>query len=182
MQQNILLFGDSLSAAYGIPREQSWPHLLRQQLQSKYPTYGVVNLSLSGETTQGGVQRLPQALQRYQPSIVVLELGANDGLRGFDLITSTANLRQMIRLAQQADAKVLVLGVRLPLNYGPEYRQKFEQMYVDVTTETSASLVNDFLAGVAEHRELMQADGIHPGVAAQPCMLQTMWKGLEPLL
>ena len=182
MSQSILLFGDSLSAAYGIPREDSWPHLLRQRMQADYPAYGVVNLSLSGETTEGGLQRLPDALQRYQPKIVVLELGANDGLRGFNLDITTNNLRQMITLAQQAGAKVLVLGVRLPLNYGPVYRKKFEQMYLDVATEASVALVDYFLEGVAEHRDLMQADGIHPSVAAQPRMLCNMWAGLKALL
>jgi acyl-CoA thioesterase-1 len=182
MQQNILIVGDSLSAAYGIPREASWPQLLRERLQADYPAYGVVNLSLSGETTQGGLQRLPDALRRYQPKIMVLELGANDGLRGFNLITTAENLRQMVQQAQQIGAKVLVLGVRLPLNYGPYYRAKFQEMYAALAAQEKVALVDFFLAGVAENREMMQADGIHPSVAAQPRMLQNVWEGLEPLL
>ncbi|MEM6405773.1 MAG: arylesterase [Pseudomonadota bacterium] len=174
--------GDSLSAAYGIPRESGWVTHLQQRLQTAAPDYRVLNLSLSGETTQGGVYRLPHALQRYQPQLVVLELGANDGLRGFDLAQTTENLRQMIRLSQQAGAQVLLLGVRLPVNYGPDYRAAFQQMYADLAQQESVALVPLLLAGVAESRELMQPDGVHPNAAAQQQILQNVWSGLAPLL
>ncbi|MEL6710671.1 MAG: arylesterase [Pseudomonadota bacterium] len=174
--------GDSLSAAYGISRESGWVAHLQQRLQTAAPDYRVLNLSLSGETTQGGVYRLPQALQRYQPKLVVLELGANDGLRGFDLAQTTENLRQMIRLSQQAGAQVLLLGVRLPVNYGPGYRAAFQQMYADLAQQESVALVPLLLAGVAESRNLMQPDGVHPNAAAQQQILQNVWSGLAPLL
>ncbi len=182
MNQNILVFGDSLSAAYGMPREAGWVALLQQRLQTTAPGYRVLNLSLSGETTQGGWYRFPQAIQRYQPRLVVLELGANDGLRGFDLTQTTTNLRQMIRAAQQAGAQVLLLGVRLPVNYGPVYRAKFHQVYADLAQQESVSLVPLLLSGVAESRELMLPDGIHPNAAAQPRILQNVWAELAPLL
>ncbi len=180
--QNLLIFGDSLSAAYGIPRESGWVTLLQHRLQTAAPGYRVLNLSLSGETTQGGLYRFPQAIQRYQPKLVVLELGANDGLRGFDLTQTTANLRQMIRLAHQAGARVLLLGVRLPGNYGPVYQTAFRQMYADLAQQEAVTLVPLLLTGVAESPDLMQADGIHPDTAAQPLMLQNVWAGLAPLL
>lgn len=182
MARNIVIIGDSLSAAYGIPRETGWVALLSQRLQTIAPTYQTVNLSVSGETTQGGVQRLPAALQRYQPSIVIIELGANDGLRGFDLDTTRKNLHQMIQSAQQTGAKVLLLGMRLPMNYGPVYRAKFQQIYTDLAMPESVALVDFLLAGVAQNPDKMQADGIHPNEAAQPCLLQNVWPKLQPLL
>ena len=182
MARNIVIIGDSLSAAYGIPRETGWVALLSQRLQTIAPAYQTVNLSVSGETTQGGVQRLPAALQRYQPSIVIIELGANDGLRGFDLDTTRKNLHQMIQSAQQTGAKVLLLGMRLPMNYGPVYRARFQQIYTDLAMPESVALVDFLLAGVAQNPDKMQTDGIHPNEAAQPCLLQNVWPKLQPLL
>ena len=178
----ILVLGDSLSAAYGIEAKQGWVSLLQKRLNDKRIHVRVVNASITGDTTRGGLTRLPDALKRFKPSIVVIELGANDGLRGLSLLAMKQNLIHMAGLARRADASVLLLGVYLPANYGERYGERFHQVYREVARETAAPLVDFFLQGVAETTKLMQADGLHPSAAAQPRMLDNVWEKLEPLL
>lgn len=178
----ILIVGDSLSAAYGISKKTAWPKLLQQKLAQLGYDYQVVNASISGDTTAGGLNRLPQTIEREQPEVVVIELGANDGLRGLSLIQAMDNLDRMILHSRQSGARVLLLGMRLPHNYGAEYGQKFQQIYLDVAQKRGVSLVPFFLQGVAETRAMMQADGLHPSAAAQPMILENVWEGLVPLL
>ncbi len=174
--------GDSLSAGYGISKEKSWPALLQRKLDRSDLPYRVVNASISGDTTHGGLSRLPESLAREKPDIVVIELGANDGLRGLGLKNSAANLKQMAVLSQASGAKLLLLGIQLPQNYGPDYRARFSDLYVQVAKETGAALVPFFLQGIAETRAMMQPDGLHPTAAAQPMILDNVWKKLESLL
>ena len=178
----ILVFGDSLSAAYGLRPEQGWVSLLQQRLTMQGYGYTVVNASISGETTSGGLQRLPRALSLHRPAIVVLELGANDGLRGLPLGTARDNLAHMIDLARQAHARVLLLGIRLPPNYGPRYGGGFAQMYTDLSAQQQVPLVPFLLAKVALNADLMQADGLHPAAAGERPVLDTVWPDLVPLL
>ena len=178
----ILVMGDSLSAAYGIDKQRGWVALLQQRLQQQSLGYQVVNASISGDTTRGGLSRLPAALRRESPAVLVLALGANDGLRGFTPERTRDNLRMMIEQARNAGASVLLLGIKLPANYGSVYGEKFHRVYLDLANEEEVHLVPFFLEGVAETRELMQADGIHPGVQAQPRILDNVWAGLAPLL
>ncbi|MCG6965117.1 MAG: arylesterase [Chromatiaceae bacterium] len=178
----ILVLGDSLSAAYGIDKQRGWVALLQQRLDRLGEGYAVVNASISGDTTRGGLSRLSAVMQRERPTIVIIQLGANDGLRGFDPELTRANLRQMIEQVRAAGAAILLLGVKLPANYGKAYGEKFHHIYLDLAREQQVTLVPFFLEGVAETRELMQPDGIHPGVDAQPRILDNVWTGLEPLL
>jgi acyl-CoA thioesterase-1 len=178
----ILVVGDSLSAAYGIDKRRGWVALLQERLQQQQRDYQVVNASISGDTTRGGLSRLPAALRRESPEVLILALGANDGLRGFSPGQTRENLRQMIRQARDAGTSVLLLGIKLPANYGPVYGEKFHRVYLDLAEELDIALVPFFLQGVAETRELMQADGIHPGIEAQPRILDNVWAGLSPLL
>jgi len=178
----VLVLGDSLSAGYGIPRGQDWVSLLQQRLDGSDQAYRVINASITGDTTHGGLTRLPGALQRHQPEIVLIELGGNDGLRGLDLATTRDNLREMIHLARQAGARVLLLGLRLPANYGKVYADRFHAVYTELAASENAALIDFFLKGVAETTELMQPDGIHPSARAQPRILDNVWEGLEPLL
>ncbi len=170
----LLVVGDSLSAAYGIAPEAGWVHLLAQRLQE----YQVVNASISGETTSGGRNRLTKALQQYQPAIVILELGANDGLRGLNLKTMQTNLATMIEESQQSGAKVLLLGMRIPPNYGKTYTAQFHQTYYDLAATYDIPLVPFFLEGVGGNRALMQNDGLHPTAAAQERLLENVWSVL----
>ena len=179
---NILVLGDSLSAAYGMPAERGWVQLLQNRLDDNMSSHQVVNASISGDTTQGGLNRLPGLLQRYQPELVVIELGGNDGLRGTPPARIAANLEQLVSLAQQRQAKVLLLGMQLPPNYGPAYNARFSAMYKNISDKTGASLVPFFMARVALRPELMQADGIHPNAAAQPLLLETVWPRLNGML
>lgn len=181
-ERHILVLGDSLSAGYGIAQNAGWVHLLQQRLQQQYPDIAVINASISGDTTHGGLTRLPAALQRHHPAIVVIQLGGNDGLRGLDLAQAQNNLGDMIELARQAGAQVLLLGVKLPANYGPVYAAQFHQIYTNLAKEKQVALVDFFLQGVAETTALMQADGIHPSAKAQPRILQNVWPKLEKLL
>jgi len=174
--------GDSLSAAYGIPRAQGWVALLQQRLAAAGYPHRVINASITGDTSGGGLARLPAALQRHQPVLVVIELGGNDGLRGLSLVRTRENLRRMVGLSRDAGARVLLLGVRLPANYGNTYRERFQQVYADVSESTAVPLVAQLMAGVAERLEAMQADGIHPGAAAQPRLLDNVWPALRTLL
>ncbi|MFO7276916.1 MAG: arylesterase [Pseudomonadota bacterium] len=178
----ILVLGDSLSAAYGIRPEQGWVALLEKRLQSEGYGYRVVNASVSGETSTGGVQRLPRALELHKPEIVILELGANDGLRGLPLATTRANLEKSVELARAAGAKVLLVGLEMPPNYGPKYTAQFREMFRELAKSHSLPLVPFLLENVALDPELMQSDGLHPNAKAQPILLDNVWPLLKPLL
>ncbi|MBU0654480.1 MAG: arylesterase [Gammaproteobacteria bacterium] len=175
----LLVWGDSLSAAYGIPVEKGWVSLLQDKLGDKY---ALVNASISGETTAGGLTRLPDALETFKPAWVLLELGANDGLRGIALDEMRGNLEQMIKLAQEAEAKVVLIGIKLPPNYGQVFTDKFEAMYAELAKQYELPLVPFLLEGVAEDWDLMQADGLHPVAEAQPQVLENVWEVLEGVL
>lgn len=179
--KTLLVFGDSLSAGYGISSDAAWPALLQTRLAEKRLDYSVANLSVSGETTAGGRSRLPAALDRLHPSVVVIALGANDGLRGLPLAQMRDNLTAMIEASRQAGAKVLLVGVRLPPNYGP-YANQFEAVYGEISHDIRTPLVAFLLAGVADHPELFQADMLHPTAQAQPRILDNVWVGLKPLI
>ncbi len=178
----LLVFGDSLSAAYGIPRENGWVPLLQQRLRQKRMDYTVINASVSGETSSGGVTRIAAALAAHKPSIVIVALGANDGLRGLPLPQMRDNLTAIVRSAQQFGSRVLLVGMRMPPNYGPQYTREFEQVYAAVARARKCPLVPFLLEGVAVRRELMLDDNVHPAARAQPAILETVWQGLAPLL
>ncbi|GAA0699704.1 arylesterase [Marinobacterium maritimum] len=180
--KTLLVLGDSLSAAYGLPAEQGWVSLLEQELQQRRLADRVVNASISGETSSGGLQRLPRLLADYRPDLVLLELGANDGLRGTPLQVMEQNLRQMVELSQASGADVMLIGIRIPPNYGPQYTQRFYSIYPDLAREYQLPLVPFLLERVALKPQLMQSDGLHPTAAAQPILLQTVWPHLYPLL
>jgi acyl-CoA thioesterase I len=179
----ILVFGDSISAGYGLPRvEQGWAAMLGAKLKALGYGDQVVNASVSGETTAGGLARLPRALSLHRPAVVVLELGGNDGLRALPIAGMRANLSKMIDLAAAARAKVLLLGMRIPPNYGLEYTAQFAQAYADLARDKHVALVPFLLDGVALNPDLMQADGVHPDAAGQPKLLENVWPALLPLL
>ncbi|HLF39652.1 MAG TPA: arylesterase [Burkholderiales bacterium] len=178
----ILVFGDSLAAGYGLPREQGWVHLLEQRVRVEKLDYKVVNASISGETTLGGRNRIDAALKAHRPAIVILELGANDGLRGARLEAIRSNLEAISDACRRANARVLLVGIRVPPNYGLPYAEKFEGVFSEVARSKKLPLVPFLLDGFSENRDLFQADGIHPSAAAQPLMLDTVWKELRPLL
>lgn len=174
----VLVFGDSISAGYGIQREEGWVALLAERL----PDWQVVNASVSGETTGGGLARLPEALARHQPDLVILELGGNDALRGYPVARIRDNLREMVRLARAEADEVLLLGMQIPPNYGPRYTREFAQAFQDVAEAEAVTLVPFFLQQVALEPALMQDDGIHPTADAQPLLLEALWPTLAPLL
>jgi len=178
----IVVVGDSLSAAYGIEKQRGWVALLQQRLRRQGLDYEVVNASITGDTTRGGLSRLPATLERERPAVLIIALGGNDGLRGLAPEQTLSNLRGMIEEGRDAGASILLLGVRLPMNYGRAFGEKFHRVYLELAREEQVALVPFFLEGVAETRELMQPDGIHPGVAAQPRILDNVWSALEPLL
>lgn len=178
----ILVVGDSLSAAYGIEQSLGWVALLQQRLDRLGLDYRVVNASVTGDTTSGGLARLDAALKRVQPAIVLVALGGNDGLRGLSLRHLRDNLRAMVDDARQAGARVLLLGVKLPANYGSVFGEKFHSVYHELADEKDVALVPFFLAGVAETRDMMQDDGIHPAAVAQPRILDNVWDKLRPML
>lgn len=178
----ILVLGDSISAAYGMELEQGWVHLLQQRLRDQGYPHRVVNASISGETTAGGAARLPTLLQEHAPCLVVIELGGNDGLRGLGLQQSRDNLAGMIERAQAAGARVLLLGMRLPPNYGPVYTEAFADMYRELADRYGTAVLPFLLEDVALEDGLMQADRIHPTAAAQARLLDNVWPVLEPLL
>jgi acyl-CoA thioesterase I len=180
--RTILVFGDSLSAAYGLRPEQGWVALLQKRLMDQGYGYQIVNASVSGETTSGGLQRLPRALQLHHPGILILELGANDGLRGLPLTTTRENLEKMIALARQSHARVLLVGMRIPPNYGPRYTTDFAQMYADIASRDGVPLVPFLLRSVALDPDRMQGDGLHPNALGEPAVLDTLWPQLEPML
>ena len=181
----VLVVGDSLSAEYGLARGQGWVALLEQRLQPRYRHVQVVNASISGDTTSGGRSRIPALLRIHQPAVVVIELGGNDALRGLPLDVSRANLQAMIEASQQAGAKVLLVGMEMPPNYGARYAEQFRQLYVDLARQMRVPLVPFFLKGIADRPDAMdffQADRIHPNEVAQPKMLDNVWPALQPLL
>jgi acyl-CoA thioesterase-1 len=178
----ILVFGDSLSAGYGIRVEQGWVSLLARKIPQSGYGFRVINASISGETTGGGLGRLPHALELQQPRILILELGANDGLRGLPLDDTRDNLEKMIALARSHAITVLLLGMRLPPNYGERYTSGFESMYRTLAQTHQLTFVPFLLEPVALNPALMQGDGLHPTEAAQPLLLDIVWPKLEPLL
>lgn len=179
---SVLVFGDSLSAGYGIALQQSWPALLAKRLEDNRPPWSVSNASISGETTAGGRTRFKEALDRVQPAVVVLALGANDGLRGLSLAQMRDNLLAMIRAAKDRNARVLLVGMKLPPNYGPDYVRQFEQAFARVAREEQVPLLPFLLAPIAADAAAFQPDGLHPTAAAQPKLLEYVWSGLQPLL
>jgi acyl-CoA thioesterase-1 len=178
----LLVLGDSLSAGYGIAPGHGWVDLLAQRLASHDPPYRVINASISGDTTAGGLRRLPALLETHRPEVVVIELGANDGLRGLPLATVRENLEHLVAQAQAAARAVLLIGVRMPPNYGPRYADAFHALFREVAEARGVALVPALLAGIGERFELLQADGLHPLAEAQPMMLDTVWPRLVPLL
>ena len=178
----ILVFGDSLSAGYGLQPDQGWVSLLAKRLQSEKLDYKVANASISGETTHGGAKRIEAALKAHRPAIIIVELGANDGLRGGSPETMRANLEAIVDASLRAKARVLLVGMRLPPNYGTPYAEKFRQVFIEIAKRRKLPPAPFLLEGFAEKREYFQADGIHPTAEAQPAMLDTVWKGLRPLL
>lgn len=178
----ILVFGDSLSAEYGLPRDTGWVKLLADRLAGEAAQYSVVNASISGETTSGGRTRLPKLLLQHRPAVVVLQLGANDGLRGLSPVSMRENLAAMIDAARGAGARVLLIGMRIPPNYGREYAERFAGVFPQLAREKGVALVPFLLEGFADNLDYFQADRIHPAERAQARMLQTVWPKLAPLL
>jgi len=178
----VLVLGDSLSAAHNIAAAQGWVHLLEVRLGDMEPGWTAINASISGETSLSGRNRLPALLEKYHPGVVVLELGANDGLRGLPLPALRENLAAMIDAAQKSGARVLLLGIELPVNYGPQYRDGLRAIYADLARDKHTALVPFLLEGVALDPSLMQDDGLHPTAAGEPKVLDNVWKALHPLL
>lgn len=178
----ILVLGDSLSAGYGIPVEQGWVARLQQRLDAEGYGYTVVNASVSGETTGGGLERLPRALSLHKPAIVVVELGGNDGLRGLPVAELRLNLEGLITASRAAGAQVVLTAIRIPPNYGPQYTEQFYEVYATLAREQRLAWVPFLLEGIALRDELFQGDGIHPDLQAQPILLDNVWPALEPLL
>jgi acyl-CoA thioesterase-1 len=180
--RTIVVLGDSLSAGYGIKIQQGWVSLLAQRLADEGYGYRVVNASVSGETTQGGLARLPRTLETHAPAIVIVELGGNDGLRGLPLEESRKNLARIVELSRAAKARVLLVGMIIPPNYGPRYGQEYREMFASLASRYSVAFVPFLLDQVALKPEWMQADGIHANAAGQPQMLENVWPKLKPLL
>jgi len=178
----VLVLGDSISAGYGLPADAGWATLLQQRLDAEHYPHHVVNASISGDTTAGGRARLDALLARHHPAVTVIELGGNDGLRGGSLDAMRANLDAMTAAAQKSGSRVLIVGLRLPPNYGPAYVQRFETTYADVARERKAALVPFLFEGFAEDNAMFQGDRIHPVLAAQARLLDNVWRELKPLL
>ncbi|MEO5573800.1 MAG: arylesterase [Gammaproteobacteria bacterium] len=178
----ILIFGDSLSASYGIAQKAGWVNLLQQRLAAQGYAHKVVNASISGETTSGGLTRIQRVLDTYNPNYIIIELGGNDGLRGLPLHKIRSNLTTMIEKSREHGAQVLLAGMRLPPNYGPAYTKKFHDIYLSLAQQYKVAVLPFFLEGIAQKTELMQADGIHPRSVAQTLVLDNVWEVLEPLL
>ena len=178
--KNILVFGDSLSAGYGIARDDSWVNLLQQELDKSHPQFKVVNASISGETTSGGLRRIGKALQQHTPAIVVIELGANDGLRGTSIKETEANLNAIISKSRKAKAKVLLIGIRIPPNYGMNFTRQFDALYPMMAKKHNVALMPFMLQGIPP--EQFQADNLHPTAAAQPLIMRNVLRSLMPLL
>ena len=178
----ILVVGDSISAAYGIPVEHGWVSLLQQRLDTSGYPYRVVNASISGDTTANARARLPEALASHQPDVVLLGLGGNDGLRGLSLSAMKNNLADMIASSREAGSKVLLIGVQLPPNYGPRYTERFQSVFHELASEQDLALLPSLVDGIGTEQNLMQQDGIHPNAVAQPLIADRVWKKLVPLL
>jgi len=178
----ILVIGDSLSAEYGLQRDTGWVSLLSKRLAEEQTGYQVRNASISGDTTSGGLSRLPAALETYRPDIVVIELGSNDALRGLSLDMTQDNLSKMAAMAQQSSARVLLLGMQIPPNYGRQYTERFQQVFASVAKKNGTELVPFLLDGIATDRNMFQADGIHPNEQAQSVLAENVWKKLQPML
>lgn len=181
-ERTILVLGDSLSAAYGMDRDQGWVALLDQRMRQEGYDWRAANASTSGDTTRNGLSRLPRALEQHEPAIVVIALGGNDGLRGVSPGEIENNLQRMVDTARESSARVLIAGVRIPPNYGRAYTDRFANTFANVATENDLPLVPRILDGVAEDSSLMQDDGIHPGVEAQERILDNIWSELRPML
>jgi acyl-CoA thioesterase I len=180
--RTVLVVGDSLSAEFGLPRDTGWVRRLSERLSKQETQYSVVNASISGDTTSGGRARLPRLLQDIEPDIVVIELGGNDGLRGLDLGQMRDNLQAMIAASQAAHARVLLVGIRIPPNYGREYSERFSGTFAALAAHNRVALVPFLLEGIADHPDLFQSDRIHPGQEAQERMLDNVWARLRPML
>jgi acyl-CoA thioesterase-1 len=178
----ILVFGDSISAGYGLARDEGWVTLLQQRLAAEHFDYAISNASISGETTSGGVARIDEALGRVRPAVVIIELGGNDALRGLSLDATRTNLETIVTRSQAAHAKVLIVGMQIPPNYGKPFADRFAALFRDAASKTHSPLVPFFFAGFADRRELFQADGIHPTAPAQARLLDNVWPTLVPLL
>lgn len=178
----VLVFGDSLSASYGIPANEGWVSLLEQRIHQKKPGYRLVNASISGETTSGGRYRIEQVLAEHRPAVVILELGVNDGLRGLPLDAAASNLNAIIAACRNRKARVLLIGMRLPPNYGTAYATKFQAIYQQAAQRNKIPFLPFLLEGFADNPELFQADGLHPNTAAQPLIMERVWKILQPIL
>jgi acyl-CoA thioesterase I len=181
-ERSILIVGDSISSAYGISPARGWVALLGERLKRERLDYIVANASISGDTTAGGAARLPRALEQHQPAVVVLELGGNDGLRGLPLAEMKRNLSAMIQQSQKAGARVLLVGIQIPPNYGPDYTEKFDAVFRELAKQHKTALLPFLMEDFADKPELFQPDRIHPTEAAQPLMLERVWKALRPLL
>jgi len=180
--QKILVLGDSLSASYGLAQTNGWVSLLQQRLAAEKFSHQVINASISGETTSGGLYRIDALIKSHQPQVVILALGANDGLRGLSLEATQSNLEAMIRRAKKNRAQVLLIGMRLPPNYGPAYTEKFHRLYEQLALKYRTQRVPFLLAPIAGKRDYFQADGLHPTAEAQPLLLDTVWPVLMPML
>jgi len=180
--QTIVVVGDSLSSGYGLTAEQSWVAMLRERLDAEAYGYDVVNASIAGDTSAGGLARLPRLLKEHSPAVVVIEIGGNDGLRGQPIETLRTNLAKMIELSQQRGARVLLAGIRIPPNYGPAYTKALADVYADLAKQYRIALVDFLLEGVALHPDLMQHDGIHPNAAGQKIVLENVWRVLPQVL
>jgi len=178
----VLVFGDSLSTGFGIDVDQSWTTLLQSRLQGQGYEYRVVNASISGETTEGGASRIHSTIERFEPAVVILELGGNDGLRGFPPERIRGNLRTIIQTSKAGGAAVVLLGIRIPTNYGARYTQAFENVYRELATELEVPWIEFFMDGVAMNTDLMQDDGIHPNARAQPILLNNAWPIIQQAL
>ncbi|MEK9533589.1 MAG: arylesterase [Halieaceae bacterium] len=181
-RDTVLVLGDSISAAYGMQLEQGWVSLLDARLQKEQPTYRVINASISGETSGGGLRRLPDLLSEHAPKVVIIELGGNDGLRGYPVKQLRDNLKQLIRLSEEAAARVLLLPMEIPPNFGKFYTDAFRASFTEATENSMAILAEFPLASVALEPTLMQTDGIHPTAEAQPIILESVWQTLESML
>lgn len=178
-EPTLLILGNSLSAAHGIPLESGWVNLLEKKLEEQHLAVKVINLSQSGDTTQNGLEKLPDGLEKYQPKWVIIELGGNDGLRGLNIRRTKKNLETLIKMSQNKGAKVLLIGMTLPPNYGEIYIKAFEKIYTDLAAELEIPLIPFLLDKVALNPELMQNDRIHPTAEAQPIILETVWEKIE---
>ena len=180
--KSLLVLGDSLSAEYGLPRDSGWVYLLQQQLRKEKHELTLINASISGETTSGGKSRLPSLLQQHKPAIVLIELGGNDGLRGLSLAATQANLREMMAMSAASGAKLILVGMRVPPNYGVDYSKRFAAMYQGLGREKNVRLVPFFLQGLDITELYFQPDRIHPNQRAQPIMMDNVWQVLKPML